>query len=347
MSVVRLCTWINPRAAVGLLCLLSLGGCVSTEPLSTPPHINLSPENMSFADAQSDSQLDFGLTVTVNESDSLENLEVLPGLRVRSVRSGSAADLAGIRSGDVLLALNDVETNQADALAAIARSSQREEFDVKARRGTTVYETTLARPKQRQSSTPQALYRVDPVRTRAGYSTELANVAGGEQRTVARIAELFPHSPLIAAGLQKGDVIVTLDGEGIQSAQALVNALHQRPLGSRVNLAVIAQSESELSNSEPSNSEPSNPEARTQEFAIDLWEPERRLSSLALWPLFRYESSLAPEQVEFSILDLVLFSLFSYERQEGEKTYSFLGLFEFGSGYGELVDESPTADAAR
>lgn len=314
----------RPMAVVSVLCFVLLCGCVSTEPLSTPPHINLSPENMTFADGEDPSQLDFGLSVSVNESDSLDNLEVLPGLRVRSVRGGSAADLAGIRSGDVLLTINDIETNSADTLGAIARSGEDEEFIVKARRGTTVYETTMPRPRQRQASTPEALYRVDPLKTRAGYSTELVTLGDGEQRTVVRIAELFPLSPLAAAGLQSGDVIVALDGAGIKSAQELVNELQRRSFGRRVNLALIVQSEST---------------AETRDVALDLWAPDRRLSSLALWPLFRYESSLAPEQVKFSILNLILFSLFSYERQEGEKTYRVLGLFEFGSGYGELLEE--------
>ncbi|MEX1032097.1 MAG: PDZ domain-containing protein [Cellvibrionaceae bacterium] len=316
----------------GMASLLLLGGCVSTEPLVRAPHINLSPENMSLVDAAANGQLDFGLNVSVNESDSLDNLAVLPGLRVRSVRGGSAADLAGIRSGDILLSINGIETNQPDVLATLAEASDSEEFQVTARRGTTVYETTLARPSQRLRSTPRERYRADPVKSRAGYATELVELSGGEQRTVARIAELFPHSPLTGAGLRVNDIIVTLDGESIQSAQDLVNRFNNRPAGERVNLAVIAESDSER---------------RVQDISLNLWEPERRISSLAAWPLFRYESSLAPEQVEFTILDLIVFSLFSYQRQGGERTYRLLGIFRFGSGYGELIEENSAADASR
>lgn len=310
--------------ALAAVCFLTLAGCVSTEPVSAPPHVNLSPEKMQFADSEQGGALDFGLDVTRNESDSLENLAVLPGLRVRSVRQGSAADLAGVQAGDVLLNLNGTETNQPDALAAIARSSDAEQFTLRARRGTTVYETTLPRPRQRAGSTPEALYRVDPVRSRAGYATELAHLSGGEPITVARIVELFPDSPLADADLKAGDLIIGIDGEQIQSAQDLVNELSARPMGERVNLTVIAQSQ---------------PKQQTRRVAVKLWAPERRLSSLGLWPLFHYESSLDPEQVEFSLLDFILFSLFDYERQQGETTYRLLGIIEFGTGYGQLVEQ--------
>ncbi|MHA0797002.1 PDZ domain-containing protein [Gilvimarinus sp. F26214L] len=297
--------------------------------MSNAPHINLSPEQMDFASGDAGA-LDFGLDLSPNESDSLENLTVLPGLRVRGVRSGSPADRAGLRSGDVLLSVDGVATNEVDALASIASASESEEFPVEARRGTTVFKTTMSRPGRRLVATPEALYRADPLRSRAGYRTELLATAGGAQQTVARVQTLFPASPLNAAGVQVGDVIVALDGEPVQSAQGLVNALSRRKLGESVNLTLIAKSE---------------PEAGPRDLRLRLWKPERRLSAFSLWPLFTYESSLDPEQVEFQLVDLILFPLFSYERDEGEKTYRLLGLFKFGTGYGELLEESPTAAA--
>lgn len=313
-------------ALLGLVAAFGLAGCVSTEPVTTPPHINLSPEDMQFAEPES-GQLDFGMDVARNESDSLENLAVLPGLRVRSVRGASAAEAAGIRSGDVVLSINGIETNQPDALAAIARSSDAEDFVARVRRGTTVFEATLPRPRQRSTSAPEELYRVDPLLTRAGYVTELATLEDGRQRTVARIVDLHPESPLLEAGLEKGSLILAVDGKPITTAQALVNELHSRSTGEKLNLAVIAQSEPGIS-----------------DVPVRLWAPERRLSSLALWPLFAYQSSLAPERVEFSLFDLIIFPLFSYEREQGERTIRLLGLLRFGTGYGELVEEASSTE---
>ena len=39
------------------------------------------------------------------------------------------------------------------------------------------------------------------------------------------------------------------------------------------------------------------------------------------------------------MLDLWLFSVFSYQQVEGEKEYSLLSLFRFATGYGELLEE--------
>lgn len=308
-----------------LLGLVSLVACATTEPVATPPHINLSPETVSFADMTA-SRLDFGLQLSSNESDSLENLAVLPGLRVRSVRPGSTAELAGIRAGDVILSINNVETNKLDVFHALAQS-EAEAFQVRARRDTTVYETFMKAPRQRQVAEPEALYRVDPIRSRAGYSTRLLALEDGSQQSVARVEALFPESPLKKAGIVHGDLIVSLDGEPVQSAQDLVNKLHSRSLGERVSLEYVAQSEA----------------GQIQQRKLRLWEPPRRLSALSAWPLFSYRSSLEPRQVEFKALDLILFPVFSYQREGGEKTWRLLGLFRFGTGYGELLEEDPSA----
>ena len=70
-------------------------------------------------------------------------------------------------------------------------------------------------------------------------------------------------------------------------------------------------------------------------------DPGRRLARLSLGPLLQYESSLSPAQTRFSILDLWLFSVFSYQKQEGETQISLFSLFRVATGYGELLEESP------
>ncbi|HBN13406.1 MAG TPA: hypothetical protein DD407_00085, partial [Pseudohongiella sp.] len=89
----------------GWMSLLLLSACVSTEPRELVPTISQSPEQIVLAGdgGASEPEVDFGLTATVNESDSLTNISVLPGIRVRSVSNGGPADRAGIRAGDVIL----------------------------------------------------------------------------------------------------------------------------------------------------------------------------------------------------------------------------------------------------
>ena len=89
-----------------LLCtsLFIINGCASYAPNSIAPHINLSPENIQLA-PDSDNSLDFGMEVESNESDTLDNLEVLPGIRIRSIHPAGPAGNAGLKCGDFILSI--------------------------------------------------------------------------------------------------------------------------------------------------------------------------------------------------------------------------------------------------
>ncbi|GAB1267206.1 hypothetical protein NBRC116493_04590 [Aurantivibrio infirmus] len=310
-----------------------LTGCVSTETLTAPAHINLSPENMTFT-SSSDDRLDFGFDVSPNESDSLDNLEILPGVRVRSVKSNSVAELAGIRSGDVLLEMNAIKTNSPDVIATIAEAEPTADiFELLVQRGTTVFSTKMAKPKVLNRATPEERYRVDAIKTRAGYRSELIGSSNQvePQKSVARIVEIFPDSPFLEKNIKKGDAIISINGTAITSAQSLVTQLSTEfDFGEKVTLEMLRGNESDMLTSE--------------RVTVTLWQPERKITGLGLWPLFNYKASVTPSSSKLTVFDLILFSLFSYERVEGEKIYRLFSIFEFSSGYGELVDES-TSDA--
>jgi serine protease Do len=177
-----------------------------------------------------------------------------------------------------------------------------------------------ARPIADDRAPPVELYRADPISTRAGYTTELLE-SGGQQLSGARIVELFPESPLPSYGLRINDVILALNGQTVQTAQGFINSIHNRHSpGDTVTLTYVR-------------------DGRVVEQRVRLWDPGRRLSRLNLWPLVTYESSLVPDRTRLSIIDLWLFSLFTYQHTEGEKEYRFLGLFRVATGYGELLEE--------
>lgn len=164
-----------------LVCGL-LTGCVSYEPRLLVPNITLSPDDLQLSQPASQAEntggVEFGLSVTVNESDSLFNIEVLPGVRVREVATGGPADLAGLQAGDVILAVNGTEVNQPDSLEALARQGQQAtEFIFRIRRGTAVLESNLVgRPRATAGAPLRELYRSDPLATRANYETTLLQV---------------------------------------------------------------------------------------------------------------------------------------------------------------------------
>ena len=69
-----------------LIIYLSLTGCISYDSALLVPSITMSAEDVILQETRSgnSTQLNFGLDVGLNESDSLVNVEILPGVRVRN-----------------------------------------------------------------------------------------------------------------------------------------------------------------------------------------------------------------------------------------------------------------------
>lgn len=304
-----------------------LAACVSHEPRQLVPSINLSPDNELFSGNDGSARsggVDFGFQAErVDRDERPGQLAELDGVRINSVSPGGPADMAGLLPGDHILELDDHDIDQPDQLDAIALDIDEERVVmVNVRRDTTVFMTALnVSPQSDNRVDAVELYRVDPLYIRAGFTTERLEDVEGGALSGARIVRLLDDSPLRAAGLREDDIILAIAGEPVRSAQALIDRIHRHHgPGDRVTLAFARDNQ-------------------VQEQDIELWHPGRRLSRLSLWPLFVYESSLDPDRTRFTVLDLFLFSLFSYEREAGEREYSVLGLFRTASGYGELLEE--------
>lgn len=317
---------------------LVINGCVSYTPRSIAPHINLSPENMLLA-VDSDKSLDFGMEVMSNESDTLDNLEVLPGIRIRSIRPEGAAEKAGLKRGDIILSINDIKTNHPDALATIYETSKAEQFVFTVRRDTTVFDTIIKVPKATNTADPEERYRAEPLKTRAGYRTELIQPGSDSIKkiVVARIAQLWPDSPLTKAGIEVGDAVVSVDNNPVESAQDLVDRLiNNYEFGEDVVFSILKKDSTNTS--------------ELKNIKVALWDPGRKITKLNLYPLFTYEAKLNPDKTRFSFIDFGIVSLFNYERDEGERSYSFIRYFyikliRFQSGNrGELIDKTNTSE---
>ena len=316
------------------MCIIIINGCASYTPKSIAPHINLSPENIQLA-SDSDNGLDFGMEIESNESDSLDNLEILPGIRIRSIQPAGAAEKAGLKRGDVILSINDIKTNHPDTFFTISETSKADQFVFMARRDTTVFDTIIAAPKVTKTTDPVERYRADPLKTRAGYRTELvqSGINSTTKTAAARIAQLWPDSPLAEAGIEVGDAVASVDNKSIESAQDLINRLSNNyEFGDDVVFSIIkkdAAGTSDLKN-----------------IKVILWDPGRKLTKLDLYPLFTYESKPNPDKTKFSFIDFGIASLFNYERDEGERNFSFIRWFffrliRFQSGNrGELIDKT-------
>ncbi len=306
-----------------LILSASLNACISYEPRILTPAITFSPEQISLTNQTSGSDLvDFGLELSLNESDSLFNIESLPGVRVRSLSANGPAASAGIQVGDVILKVDGLETNHPDAITVLMQTEKSSLlYTMEVQRGTTVFQTELTARKRSATSEPVELYRIDPVATRAGYRTEVVNIENRGPVAAARVVEFFDQSPLPQAGINEGDLVLALEGTEINSAQDLINRLNNEiQVGNRTSMTVYRENS-------------------VDEVSLRLWSPGRRISKLTLGPLVNYQSSLETDSTQLSILDLWLFAFYSYQRSDSEKTHSILGLLRFSSDVGELTEE--------
>ena len=283
---------------------LPLTACVSFEPKILVPAITLSPAEIELRRSTSTGTVDFGRNVIPNESESLFNIQSLPGVRVREVAANSPAAEAGIEVGDVILQIDETHLNHPDSLQALRSlpsASNRYLFQI--RRDTVVYETTVEAFPAAEIPEPRELYRSDPLATRAGYRTELVRVADQGVLPVARVIELFAGSPLTTSNIQKDSLILAVNGRYLQSAQDLINRLNQEfDHGESVSFTVLQN-------------------GAVKNESVNLWDPGRRISKVSLGPLVRYESSVNPSAGSFTLLDLWLFSLYRYQRSESERSH--------------------------
>src|SRR5699024_9468325 len=62
---------------------------------------------------------------------------------------------------------------------------------------------------------------------------------GSASRTGAKLVDVIDGTPAQEAGLQRGDLIVSLDGTPVKSAESLVGLVHARKIGSTVPVTYI------------------------------------------------------------------------------------------------------------
>jgi C-terminal processing protease CtpA/Prc len=184
-----------------------------------------------------------------------------------------------------------------------------------------VFEATVVPRTVNNNAAPRELYRIDPIASRAAYRTQMVSISAQPSIAAARVVEVYQTSPLRGAAIEAGDVILAVNNVPLNSAQDLVSRFNAEfELGETVNVTVF-DGESVL------------------EKRFDLWDPGRRVSAISFGPLIRYQSSVAPDSKSFSLLDLWLFSLYSYNRVDQERSHSILGLLNYSSDLGELIEE--------
>jgi predicted metalloprotease with PDZ domain len=269
-----------------------------------------------------------GLRVEANQSESLDDLEFFPGVRVVDVVENSPAARAGLRIQDVILAIDSTPTNDREGFDALVASLEPgREVELEVQRGSEVFrQKLLVASRAKSGPPPEALYHVERIKVRAKIrttvlETEEGLAADGSRRGAAEIVELLDESPLAALGLGPGDLVLEVDGREVESAADFVARIHASKPGSRIELTFQHQ-------------------GLVQTDRVELWSPPRRLKRLHIPLIFTYEADPDPgsDAVRVEFLDLYLFSLFRYKRDGLETSYTLLSLFSLSFGSGELVE---------
>ncbi len=290
-----------------------LAGCASSAPLGTIPEPL--PESLAWA-AEGQFGAFLGVKGEENDSGSLDAMFFDPGVRVTRVVENSPAALAGLRAGDVVLALDGEAVDDPAALdALVARRRGGEQVTLSVRRGDTVYDARIELAQTAGGAEVEARWIVERGRSRASWSSGRGGVV---------LVAAADDSPFPQAGIPVGSVLTAVEGRPLLSDRQLVRLLSARAPGEQVEVQGLA------------------PDGAPFERTVTLQEQPRRLTRFKLPLLFDYEASVDGARTRIGVLDLWFVQLFGYERNEAERTWVLLELFgweplRFSSGVGELA----------
>jgi Do/DeqQ family serine protease len=170
-----------------------------------------------------------GVTVQSMTPDLAKSLglDAVRGALVSAVQPGSAADDAGIERGDVIVAIDGGRIADSNALrnqvAGLEPGTKAELTIVREGAERTVTATLGELPVQ---ATANDAGRSDPSNSGAGLSVEPLTPERARQLGIASqggllVTGIDPAGPAADAGFRRGDVILEVDGEPVESAAAL------------------------------------------------------------------------------------------------------------------------------
>jgi PDZ domain-containing protein len=250
-----------------------------------------------------------GAMVEMNDADSLESLDLMPGVRVSAIVEGGPAAEAGLHVGDVLLSFDGTATDDPERLEALLRAIQKPRQAVaQVQRGAEVLSAEI-RVRMQGGERMRSEYFIERALLRAAFRDS------DHPSAYPEVAALVEGGPLEQAGVKVGELIQTFQGHDPGSAAELVRRI-QRELqpGDLVSLEVMAE------------------DGRHREIELRAWSPPMVLNSLALWPVFSWDFDREENREVFEIGDFFIFSLFKVKRVGQVKRWSILSIFSWETG---------------
>lgn len=178
------------------------------------------------------------------------------GVLIVSVQRGGPAAKAGLRRGDIILRVNDVEVNDAQALRdALAKFKPGEQVQVRVMRGDRelTFKVTLGEADGRAilgvtpfqslpspseatpappGQTPRQL-PFNPEQLRKGLEEQMRRFSGQ-----VRVTEVISGSPAARAGLQRDDIIIAVNETRLDAQNPLADLIAKFKPGDAVTLTI-------------------------------------------------------------------------------------------------------------
>lgn len=164
------------------------------------------------------------------------NLPTQDGALINQVYEGSPAEVAGLRRGDVIVKLQDKAIKDSEALinavgqervgaelkVAVIRDGKEQIFKVKTA-------TLPEQPGQARGAAPEAPVKADMLGMQVEpVDAELARSLGMARPAGVAITRLSPDSPVTAAGLREGDVVLEINQAPVNSGADVARVLGAR-----------------------------------------------------------------------------------------------------------------------
>ena len=302
---------MKPALLVVLLALAA-AGCQTAAVAPLPPPL---PEALAWQVPAGGGAF-LGLDTEENSGDSLDALTFEPGVRVVHAVENSPAARSGVVPGDVLLALDERPVDDPGALdALVQRAGSGTRVVLSVLRGDTAFDVPVVLTSAGGAiEPPEPRYRIDPLRSRAGWTTD---------RDGVRLVTSAPDGPFPRDGVPVGSVVLSIDGKSVLSDRELVRRLDARPPGD--TLTVRARL----------------PGGAVVESEVELYEQPWRVTGFGLPVLVQYSAAADGSSASFSLIDLWILQLFQYKRDREERRWVLLELFgydvlHYSTGMGEL-----------
>ena len=171
------------------------------------------------------------------------------GLVVVLVQSGGAADKAGVKRGDILLKIDDQETNTlADYKTALSSHKASDQVKLALTHGDDARTLTATLTDNNgQVDLGLAAFggRFEFGERGMGFGFPGNGVGAPISGTQTVIVEVISGSPADKAGLKQGDVIVSVDSKKLDASNVLSDVISSYKPGAVVTLQVISQGQSQ------------------------------------------------------------------------------------------------------